>query len=200
MRHKRKGRPRGPPFPPFSRGSLALHGREPRYGYNVDCTPAKPDLQLLDTLASIAGHHNKRYCYPSQATILRIHLRRTGIAMWASTLNRKLRSLDAHGYTERTRRHCKGPDGQLELHSTLYRFTAKAWDYLHSLARRIVPWFAKSIHRLRTATLDNLCKAEEIRSLNIARHKEALRLDTYKRRTLRSASSTKETLRARFSG
>lgn len=108
----------------------------------MDYTVQKPNLGLVETLAALAGHHGKRYCYPSQQKIIKLYRMTSSRRMSRPTLNRHLRALEVQGYITRTRRHRRGADGGLELHSTLYQFTRRALAMLQSNGRRVAHWLA----------------------------------------------------------
>jgi len=85
---------------------------------------------VLDTLVGIGRKHGKGYCYPSQKTILELMERFHNVRFCRRTLNRDLGDLERQGYITRLRRHRRGTDGKIRFASTLYRFTAKLFNYL----------------------------------------------------------------------
>lgn len=106
-----------------------------------DYTPS-PNMALLPTLAGLAGHHGKPYCYPSQTKIIELHARQTGESMSVATLNRHLRALELDGWITRTCRHRADGDRGWTFRSTLYQFTRRAWRWIAGLGARIARWAA----------------------------------------------------------
>ena len=92
---------------------------------------------VLDTLVGIGRKHGKGYCYPSQKTILDLMEKFHNIRFCRRTLNRDLRNLERQGYITRIRRHRRGTDGKIRFASTLYKFTAKLYNFLISKGKGI---------------------------------------------------------------
>ena len=93
--------------------------------------------QVLSVLLETANYHNKHYCYPSQATILKSLKLQFGRIISRRTLNRYLAWLDDHGFLNRKRRHTRDKHGSLALHSTLYSFTRKSGRFMRQLFDRM---------------------------------------------------------------
>jgi len=87
---------------------------------------ASPDFRLVNLLFGLAAHHGKLWCYPSQDKLCDLLRRFHGRRMSRRTVNRHLGGLVRDGWLQRKRRHCRGSDGMMEMHSTLYTFTRRA--------------------------------------------------------------------------
>lgn len=85
----------------------------------------RADLRVLNVLAGMSTHFGKLWCFPNQRTLLEQLRLKHGRTMCRRTLNNHLGALERDGYIKRHRRHKKGEDGQLELHSTVYTLLAK---------------------------------------------------------------------------
>lgn len=119
----------------------------------MDHQIAKPDFEIVQTLAKLANRYRKLYCYPSQITLIQLHKARTGRLYSQRELNRHLLALVKFGWIIRKRRHKKSVNGNLELHSTLYLFTQK------TIARiRLV------VHSLASWAMNNLLKRTSVRT------------------------------------
>lgn len=91
------------------------------------------DQALLFTLGMTMVKHGKRYCFPSQETILQ-HLRDYyGITVSRRALNYHLKMLEEQGYILRTQRKKYLGNGQWRQRSTLYKFKGKAVKFIASL-------------------------------------------------------------------
>lgn len=101
---------------------------------------ANPRIELVTLLAGLAGLHKKRYCWPSQDKICKLYEKRTGRRMARSTLNEQLGGLVRDGWITRTRRHRRGENGEMEMHSTLYSFRRRAIRYLGGLGAALAIW------------------------------------------------------------
>ena len=110
---------------------------------------ANPRIELVTLLGGLAGHYDKRYCYPSQATICRLYAERTGRTMARATLNRQIGGLVRDGWLRRTRRHRHEKGRGLVLHSTLYTFRRRALRLLASTAAGLAGWAVKMGKSLR---------------------------------------------------
>lgn len=84
-----------------------------------------PDFRLVTILAGLAGRHDKIWSYPAQQTLCRLLGQFYSRRMSRRSVNRHLGGLVRDGWITRRRRHCAGPDGELELHSTLYTLTRR---------------------------------------------------------------------------
>lgn len=78
------------------------------------------DSRILETLAGLAGHHGRTWCYPSQEKLLELLKRFTGRTMSRRHLCRHLKALERDGYLRRIRRHKRARNGSLWLRSTCY--------------------------------------------------------------------------------
>ena len=85
-----------------------------------------PDFRLVNLLFGLATHHSKLWCYPSQDKLCELLARFHGRTMSRRSVNRHLGGLVRDGWLKRVRRHCRGRDGMMEMHSTLYTFTRRA--------------------------------------------------------------------------
>ncbi len=90
---------------------------------------------ILSSLFGVAVHYDKKYCYPSQGKLLQLLRDYHGVDISRRTLNRDLLDLVSDGYIKRLRRIRRIPSGSIQFTSTLYKFTAKAFIWLNSLAR-----------------------------------------------------------------
>lgn len=104
---------------------------------------------ILITLAGLAKHFEKRYCWPSQKRILALLEKFHKVSICRSTLNRGLTWLVENGYIRRKRRHRRiktsgnlGTDGHMLACSTLYQIEAKGFNYLRSLTKSILDLFS----------------------------------------------------------
>lgn len=101
---------------------------------------------ILGCLFGVSMKYNKKYCYPSQAKIEQLLSKYHDFDISNRTLNRDLLVLEGEGYISRLKRTKKiGVRGK-QFTSTLYKFKAKAYIWLNSLAK----WGAKvfSLFRL----------------------------------------------------
>ena len=94
------------------------------------------------SLLSIAKAHQKKYCFVSQKTILKLLDKYHGWEISRRTLNRDLKWLVENGYISRLRRIRVGPDGKLLFCATLYKFTGKLFNWLYSAGNRITRFFS----------------------------------------------------------
>lgn len=78
------------------------------------------DQAILNSLATLNQRHGKKYCYPSQASLVKWITRIYGIKRCRRTLNYHLRRLEDAGYLRRIRRIKKGPGGLPQFASTVY--------------------------------------------------------------------------------
>lgn len=97
----------------------------------------KADLLLIQTLAGLGAQFGKTYCFPSQKKLAEIHGNLTGRFFSVRELCRHLLKLEGDDLIRRTRRHTKGPGGNLILKSTLYSLTVKGWAWISSLKRTL---------------------------------------------------------------
>lgn len=91
------------------------------------------DFRLVHLLAGLAGHHGKRYCFPSQDKLCELVMRFYDRTMSRRTLNRHLAGLESSGWIRRQRRHRLHPENGWTFRSTLYTLTNKARRTLGAL-------------------------------------------------------------------
>ena len=111
----------------------AQYGGAPRRNDYVQ----KPDLRIISVLAGLAGRYGKTWIFPAQRTIVDMLYHRTEWITSRRTLNRHLGALVHQGWIERKRRHKRGANGKLELHSTIYVLRKRVWLYMRSIAPAI---------------------------------------------------------------
>ena len=87
-------------------------------------------MRVMFKLCSWVG---KGYAFPSQRKIVTLCEKWCGVDMSKRTLNRVLSQLEEDCFINRTRRHCRGTDGQMVFHSTLYKLGGKAYNWAHEL-------------------------------------------------------------------
>lgn len=75
---------------------------------------------ILATLAYLAARHSKKYCYPSQETLLKLLKRHHGIEICRRTLNYYLKDLEDNKLIERYVRRYRRADGSLVFRTTGY--------------------------------------------------------------------------------
>ena len=104
-----------------------------------DNTVRHPDIRIMETLAGLAGHHERTWCYPSQEKILELLRKFTGRALSRRHLNRHLRALERDGLIRRVRRHIRDKTRGLLLRSTVYvlagRWLARTRQLVAAAAR-----------------------------------------------------------------
>jgi hypothetical protein len=97
---------------------------------------------ILMTLIGVAKCKNKPYCFVSQNRQLELLSKYHSWNISRSTLNRRLKELEDEGYFIRIRRHKAGEDGTILFASTLYKFKAKIFMWLHRIGRTIAKIFS----------------------------------------------------------
>jgi len=104
---------------------------------------------ILEVLLGLAMIKKKKYCWPTQKTILRLLMQHKKIDMSRRTLNRCLRWLEDYGYIRRMRRHRRavsatgyGKDGMMKPCSTLYQFGGKAFNFLRTIGKSVLDLFS----------------------------------------------------------
>jgi len=75
----------------------------------------------------VGKKHGKKYCFPSQETLLRLLRKFYGIERSRRTLNRWLTDIESSGYIRRKRRIRRDPRIGIVFQSTLYRITKKGY-------------------------------------------------------------------------
>jgi len=99
-----------------------------------------PDLRICDTLAGLAGHHARSWCYPSQAKILELLARFTGRTLSRRHLNRHLAALERDGMLRRIRRHVRDRTRGMLLRSTVYVLAGRYLARVRNLLRAAGRW------------------------------------------------------------
>ena len=94
-------------------------------------------LPVIICLHRIQAKHGKKYCFPSQLTILKLLLRHQHIKISLRTLNRWLRWLEDGGYFVRKRRITAQKNGVHHFKSTLYKLKKKAYTAMWILTKWI---------------------------------------------------------------
>ena len=92
---------------------------------------------VVMSLLGIAKKYKGFYCFPSQKTILGCIEKYHGYGISIRSLNRDLRVLVDEGWIVRVRRIRRDSHGRLVFWSTLYKFTGKLFNWLHSLGNRV---------------------------------------------------------------
>lgn len=90
---------------------------------------------ILSTLFGVSLKYGKKYCYPSQSKIEQLLFDYHDFDISNRTLNRDLLVLVNEGYLKRLRRTKRVGRGKKEFTSTLYKFKAKTYIWLNSLAK-----------------------------------------------------------------
>lgn len=116
-----------------------------------------PDQRILQCLAGLAAHHGKVWCMPNYKTIKALLLQRYHFCISQRSIARHIGALEEQQYLVRQRRHRRGKDGKLELHSTVYTLKAKTYAALGQMAGvlnlcKIKPWLNRWVKPLITAT------------------------------------------------
>lgn len=93
------------------------------------------ECAILGTLVGVSKTYGKKYCYPSQKTILRLVSKYHGFEFSRRTLNRDLKELEVDGFIRRVRRLTERGIHGGRFSSTLYKFTHKAFKYLFGLGK-----------------------------------------------------------------
>lgn len=98
---------------------------------------------IVNTISAYQRQYNKRYCFPSQETILESLKLYHKIVICRRTLNYRLRKLEEAQIIYRIRRHHKDINGMLILKSTAYylgvKFKAFMWK-IKRFAFKIQQW------------------------------------------------------------
>jgi hypothetical protein len=89
----------------------------------------------MGCLFGVSVKYGKRYCYPSQRRIGELLLDYHGVDISNRTLNRDLRLLVDGGYIKRVRRTKRVIGCGKQFSSTLYKFKARAYIWLNSMAK-----------------------------------------------------------------
>lgn len=101
------------------------------------------EMAVLDTLRGVQRKYGKKYCFPSQETILRLLERIHGIKVCRRTLNYWLKRLVERKLIHRIKRHRReldrrgNPTGPLQLNSTAYYLCDKVSQGV-SRAKKII--------------------------------------------------------------
>ena len=94
------------------------------------------------SLLGVARKYNKFYCWVSQKRLEELIEKYHCIGLSNRTLNRDLRWLEDNGYISRLRRIRVNKEGKLVFCSTLYKFTGKLFNWLHSMGNRVKRLFS----------------------------------------------------------
>ena len=100
--------------------------------------------ELLYSLAGIGKSCKLRYCIVGQERLRERLYTCHGYEISKRTLNRDLRVLEDDGYIERVKRHKRGENGEMVFRCTLYKLTAKFFNWLYSVGervKRLFKWF-----------------------------------------------------------
>lgn len=100
---------------------------------------------ILSCLFGVSIKYGKKYCYPSQSKIEQLLSKFHGFDISNRTLNRDLKILEEGRFLERVRRTKRVGRGKKQFTSTLYKFKAKAYIWLNSLAK----WASKALSSFR---------------------------------------------------
>lgn len=92
-----------------------------------------PRMEILGVLIGGAKRHGKEHYFPCGETILKQYHWHTARELCVRALWNHLGALERDGYINRIRRHVRGPDGNLELHSTCYQLKRRAWGWLRKI-------------------------------------------------------------------
>lgn len=93
------------------------------------------DEGILMVLGGVSCKYGKRYCYPSQAHILRLLERFYLIKISRRTLNRHLKKLEQCHFFSRQRRHISGPGEKMICRTTLYRLGQRLFKLVKTFGR-----------------------------------------------------------------
>ena len=96
-------------------------------------TVRRPDVRIATLLMQLAGHYRKHYCHPTQAKLIELARRFTGLTLSRRSLNRHLNALQDQGYLHRTRRHQHDKVRGFVMRSTLYRIGARYLQQLRAV-------------------------------------------------------------------
>jgi DNA-binding PadR family transcriptional regulator len=116
---------------------------EQQMKYNENKPKQQPEsfYRVLIILADLMNYYGKKYCYPSQQTIVDRLKKYHGYNIERRQLNYILCFLEESGQINRRRRHERGGDGSLILRSTLYFIKKKGWKLINRFRRIIgAPW------------------------------------------------------------
>jgi hypothetical protein len=97
---------------------------------------------VVMSLLGIAKKYHKFYCWVSQKRIEELLEKYHQFGISNRTLNRDLRWLEDNGYISRLRRIRVNKEGKLVFCSTLYKFTGKLFNWLHSMGNRVKRLFS----------------------------------------------------------
>jgi len=97
---------------------------------------------VLMSLLGVAKKYHKFYCWVSQKRLEELIEKYHSIGLSNRTLNRDLRWLEDNGFISRVRRIRVNKEGKLVFCSTLYKFTGKLFNWLHSMGNRVKRLFS----------------------------------------------------------
>lgn len=92
----------------------------------------RPDVRICTLLMQLAGHYRKHYCHPTQAKLIELMRRFTGLVLSRRQLNRHLNALQDMGYLHRMRRHEHHRHRGFVMRSTLYRIGGRFLSQLRT--------------------------------------------------------------------
>lgn len=88
------------------------------------------DMAIIDTLRILQKKYGKKYCYPSQKTLLKLLQSYQYVKICRRTLNYHLLRLNQTGIIHRIRRHTKTSFGVLILKTTAYYILKKVSAFI----------------------------------------------------------------------
>jgi len=89
---------------------------------------------ILKAITYLIRMSSKKYCYPSQDTLLNLLNTHYGVKICRRTLNYHLRQLENRHFIKRVRRISRGPEGRPLFKSTLYFVKRKVFTWLKKQA------------------------------------------------------------------
>jgi len=107
--------------------------------------------RILHIINYLSSHFNKKYCYPSQNSLLDLLKRHHGIEISRRSLNYHLRFLEDNGFIHRVRRIPKKTGEAWLFKSTMYWLKKKAYGMLSKVAAGL----SRSKYRIRKWWLEN---------------------------------------------
>ena len=95
------------------------------------------DAAIVSTLESMIMFWKKRYCYPSQKTILKILEKNWNMSVCRRTLNYHLRFLERSGYIKRYKAHFRDEKTGLMVFRTTRYYVLKSAEMLTNVAKKV---------------------------------------------------------------
>jgi hypothetical protein len=99
-------------------------------------------VAVAESLLGVAYKYKKFYCWVSQKRLEELVEKYHKVELSNRTLNRDLRWLEDNGYISRLRRLRVDKQGKLVFCSTLYKFTAKLFNWLNRMGNRVKRLFS----------------------------------------------------------